>query len=160
MGELNDSRAVADKSQIGIARNGFGVETGTVKIKDNAKLESIIAESVVAALKEAGYRVVSPDDPIGKGLRHRLEGEVTEFWIDGSGWNLWNKVTLVLRLRDSDTGVVMWEREFKGQEDTPNAIGIWQASQQSVREALAIALNAAVVEFTSDEFHSKATARK
>ncbi len=159
VGELKDTRTVGDKGVVGVARNGFGVDVGVLRIKD-ARLEAVLKELVVNALKEAGYKSASPSDASASSRRHVLEGEIKEFWLDGSGWSIWNQVTLVLRLRERAGGAVVWEREVKGREDTPHSIGIWQSSQQSIREALAIALNAAVVEFTSEEFHSKATAGK
>ena len=156
--QFTDSRK-EDKQYIGTKRNGFGMPLGNIGVRDGKRVEVMVTEFFVDALKHAGYDAVIQNAPAAATppsmkVDAVLDGDIREFWMD-LYMATWHKVNVHMRLLDKAGERVTWERDIQGGESNVLWLGISSEFEKVIRQALDQALNRAAKEFASDEFYQK-----
>jgi hypothetical protein len=159
--QFTDSRK-EDKQYIGTKRNGFGMPLGKLGVRDGKRVDLMVTEFFVDALKHAGYNAMiqipqSPTSDISK-VDAVMEGDIREFWTD-LYMATWHKVNVHMKLLDKTGAKVMWERDIEGGQANVLWLGLSSEFEKVVRQALDQALNRAAKEFASDEFYQKVRTR-
>lgn len=138
---FKDTRQVENKVAIGLATGGFGNRLGDFTVKDSRPIEAHMQTFFEDALRKVGYEIVPTDR-----AAVIVEGEVFEWWMT-SGWNIVNRIGVLVRVRDREKGAVLWEKEIRGQEDDMNS------TKNAVRAAVDVTLANAIREFSSLDFY-------
>jgi hypothetical protein len=132
-----------------------------IVVKDGTSITTTMTRGLNEALKEAGYTPISPDPSsapsdnttIGAAV---LEGEIREFWLRPA-WTTQHVVRINLRLMDSRSGRLLWEKELRGEHS--KFIGLWNVGEfeEVIQKALDKVLRQAGKEFASEQFYLKVT---
>jgi len=130
-----------------------------IVVKDGTSITTTMTRGLSEALKEAGYTPVFPDPSsapsdnttIGSAV---LEGEIREFWLR-PWWTTQHVVRIDLRLMDSRSGHLLWEKELQGEHS--KFIGVWNVREfeEVIQKALDKVLRQAGKEFASEQFYLK-----
>lgn len=153
-----DSRK-EDHQYIGTKRNGFGMPLGNIGVRDGKRVDAMVTEFFVDALRHAGYDAViqtsSATQPTG-GVKVNaiLQGEIKEFWLD-LYMTTWHHVNVDLKLLDKDGKQVLWEKNIQGGKASILWLGLNSEFEKVIRQALDEALYRAAKEFASEEFYQK-----
>lgn len=156
---VDNRQSKHDHRYIGTKRNGFGMPLGKIGIQDGAKLEVLVTDYFAEALREVGYQVVI-QPPSGSGAFTAvtpdaiLEGEIKEFWLD-LYMAVWHNVDVLVKLRDKEGQNVLWEKAVHGDQTNMLWLGLAAEFEMVIRQALDKALNQAINDFASEEFHCK-----
>ena len=147
-----DSRK-QDHQYIGSKRNGFGMALGNIGVRDGKRVDAMVTEFFVDALRHAGYDAViqtpSAAAPTnGVKVYTVLQGEIKEFWLD-LYMATWHHVNVDLKLLDKDGKQVLWEKNVQGGKANVLWLGLKSEFEKVIREALDEALNRAAKEFAS-----------
>lgn len=159
-----DERNEKDKPYIGNKRNGFGMVLGHIGAPADVKIENLLTEFFVEALREAGYNAVietSKSDTTSTSRNYNaiLEGRIRTFWLD-LYMAVWHKVEVNIRLLDYDTKKPLWEKDIEGSKTNALWLGITSEFEKVISQALTIALNQAAQEFATDEFYRAITRKR
>jgi hypothetical protein len=137
----------------------WGGNGRVIVVKDGTSITTTMTRGLSEALKEAGYTPVSPDPSsapsdnttIGAAV---LEGEIREFWLR-PWWTTQHVVRIDLRLMDSRSGHLLWEKEMQGEHS--KFIGVWNVGEfeEVIQKALDKLLRQAGKEFASEQFYLK-----
>jgi hypothetical protein len=144
---------------IGTKRGGWmGIPWGHIATNGDVKIQSLLTDYFVEALIDVGYDPIR-EESLSPGERatpvHRdavLEGSIRKFWLD-LYMQVWQEVSVVLRLRAHGDQNTLWEKEILGVEVNPLWVGATAEYEKVIREALDKALSRAVTAFASDEFY-------
>jgi hypothetical protein len=144
---------------IGTKRGGWlGIPMGHIAMKSDVVLQDVLTDYFVEALIEAGYDPLR-EESAGSGgqatASHAdavLEGSIQKFWLD-LYMEVWQEVSVVLRLRDRGGQSIFWEKEIVGVEVNPLWVGATAEYEKVIRQALDKALARAVAAFGSVEFY-------
>jgi hypothetical protein len=152
--QFSDGRQPGHREHIGNKRNGFGMVLGHIGTQDGVNLEALLTRYFVEALGHAGYNAVLQPSASGTSdvvFDAVLEGEIKKFWLD-LYLMTWHNVDVMLRLKDRPETHVLWERDIRGAKVNSLWIGISAEYERVIRQALDVALDQAVKEFSSTEF--------
>lgn len=149
---------------IGNKRNGFGMVLGHVGAMDGVKLDTLLTQYFVEALKEAGYSAVIenavPGNPSPQAKCDAvIEGDIVEFWMD-LYMMVWHKVGVDIRAADPSTQQVLWQKRIEGSESRTLWVGATGEYERVISDALTKALKRAEQEFASDDFYNKVILKK
>ena len=155
-------RPFVDKRQqtefIGNKRNGFGMVLGHVGTHDGVKVDEVLTQYFIEALKEAGYNAVLDTSAGGASAQNCsavIQGEIVEFWMD-LYMMVWHRVGVNVKAVNPADQKVLWEKLIKGAENRVLWIGATGEFERIVREAITKALNQAAQDFASDDFFNRA----
>jgi hypothetical protein len=109
----------------------------------------ILTDGFREALVLAGYKA----QPAPGAAAPVLEGEISEFWLTDK-WKAVCKIGVLLRLRPSEGGQVLWEKRLQSEEDDLMII------PSAMTAAVTTLLNKAVEEFISQAFADAVAGRK
>ena len=146
-----------DTQYIGNKRNAFNAVMGHIGTEEGVKLEVLLTKYFAEALKEAGYNAVvqepgSADKTSQVKFDALLDGEILEFWMD-MYWSAWHVVTVKVKAVNLATKNILWEKEIRGEGKIDTCFGTKSEYENVINLALTKALNQAVKEFSSEEFH-------
>lgn len=149
-----------DTQYIGNKRNGFGMVLGHVGLNPGVKLDVLMTQYFVEALKEVGYNAVIELPAPGNvkptiNCSAVIDGEIVEFWMD-LYMMVWHRVGVDVRATRPGSETVLWQKRIDGAEKRTLWLGVTGEFERVVREAMTKALNRATQEFASEEFYSKA----
>jgi len=144
---LADTRAVTNAMQIG---GKWAKAKPAYMAKQDRPVADIVTDGIREALEKVNYKLRSTTDvttPV-------LEGELFEFWLTDNWGGAFCKIGVLLRLRQGEGGIVLWEKRLRAEEDDmviiPNAM---QAAMTSL-------LQSAVEAFSSESFAGAVAGRK
>jgi len=148
-----------DHQYIGTKRNGFGMPLGNIGVRDGKRVDAMVTEFFVDALRHAGYDAViqtqaATQQPGGVKADAVMQGDIKEFWLD-LYMATWHHVNVDLKLLDKDGKQVLWEKNIQGGKANVLWLGINSEFERVIREALDEALNRAAKEFATEEFYRK-----
>jgi len=148
-----------DHQYIGTKRDGLGIPLGDFGVRDGKRVNEVVTEFFVDALKQAGYNAVMQTSiatqPTGSAkVSAVLQGEIKEFWLD-LYLTTWHHVNVDLTLLDKDGKQVLWTKNIKGGKSNILWVGLNSEFESVIRQALDEALNRAAKEFASEEFYQK-----
>ena len=154
------ARELKERPFIGEFMHPLYLRTGRViVVKDGTSITTTMTRGLSEALKEAGYTPFFPNTSsapsdnttIGAAL---LEGEIREFWLQ-PWWTTQHVVRIDLRLMDSRSGHLLWEKELQGEHS--KFIGVWNVREfeEVIQKALDKVLSQAGKEFASEQFYLK-----
>jgi hypothetical protein len=157
---LNEFRDARNKpgDYIGNKRNMYGMVMGHIGMGEGISLPDLLTKYFAETLREAGYTVVIAKGsvPVGEGGRIKfdaaIDGEILEFWMD-LYMAVWHKVAVKLTIKNGDGKEILWEKIVDGEEKNVLWLGATSEYEKVIRQALTKALNKAVSEFGSPEFH-------
>jgi hypothetical protein len=163
MKSLLDARELEERPFIGeILDPLFGIfgNTGRViVVKDGTSITTTMTRGLSEALKEAGYTPIFPDPSSAPSVNSIvgvavLEGEIREFWLRPL-WTTQHVVRINLRLMESRSGHLLWEKELQGKHS--KFIGLWNVGEfeEVIQKALDKVLRQAGKEFASEQFYLK-----
>lgn len=149
---------------IGNKRNGFGMVLGHVGTAEGVKLDTLLTQYFVDALKEAGYSAVIEQPVPGNPLPQAkcdaiIDGDIVEFWMD-LYMMVWHKVGVDIRAADPSTQEILWQKRIEDGESRILWVGATGEYERIVSEALTKALNRAAQDFASDDFYNKVILKK
>lgn len=150
--QLVDRRG--DKHQgpyIGTKRNGYGMACGYIGTLEGVTMEKVLTESFAETLRSAGYRVVMKKEDVQDNYDAILEGTINEFWMD-LYMAVWHQVDVSFCIVDPTTGNIRWNGRVKGSKTNILWLGITPEYEAVISQALTIAMEHAVTEFSSDKF--------
>ena len=139
---FSDTRPAAKPGVVGISRTASGAYNADFVVKGGKSIESLMQGFFEDALRQLGYETI----PAG-GAKAFLEGEVFEWWLEGSGFNNVAQIGVIVRLRDRERNTVLWEREVRGQGH--NLFSYGTAARAAVNDTLENAIR----EFASMDFY-------
>lgn len=150
-----------DHQYIGTKRDVLGLPLGNMGVNDGKRVDVMVTEFFVDALKHAGYDAViqtsGATQPVGVKINAVLQGEIKEFWLD-MYMATWHHVNVDLRLLDKDGKLVLWQKNIQGGKSNPLWLGLNSEFEKVIQQALDEALNRAAKEFASDEFYRQVKA--
>ena len=130
-----------------------------IVVKDGTSITTMMTRGLSEALKEAGYTPFFPDPSSAPSENTTigavvLEGEIREFWLRPA-WTTQHVVRINLRLMDSRSGRLLWEKELHGEHS--KFIGLWNVGEfeEVIQKALDKVLSQAGKEFASEQFYLK-----
>jgi hypothetical protein len=148
-----------DHQYIGTKRDGLGIPLGNFGVRDGKRVDVMITEFFVDALKHAGYDAViqtssATQPPSGVKVNVILQGEINKFWLD-LYLTTWHHVDVDLKLLDKDGKNILWVKNIQGGKANVLWVGLNSEFEKVIRQALDEALNRAAKEFASEEFYQK-----
>ena len=152
--QFTDNRPSERRQHIGNKRNLFGAVLGNIGTQEGVSLQNLITRYFVEALQHAGYKAVQqPASPSESNLAFDavLEGEIKEFWLDLYVMT-WHNVDVMLTLKNQTGTQTLWERDIQGDKKNVLWLGVSAEFEKVIQEALDIALDKAIKEFTANEF--------
>lgn len=158
-------RPFVDKRQhtqyIGNKRNGFGMVLGHVGTQPGVRIDELLTQYFIEALKQAGYNA-RLEQAVAAGAAAPqqkcdaiVEGEIITFWMD-LYMMVWHQVGVNVKAINPANQQVVWERLIQGSEKRTLWVGATGEFERIVREAMTKALDRAAIEFASDDFYNKA----
>jgi hypothetical protein len=130
-----------------------------IVVKNGTSITTTMTRGLSEALKEAGYTPISPDPSSAPSENATigvtvLEGEIREFRLRPA-WTTQHVVRINLRLMDSRSGRLLWEKELQGEHS--KFIGLWNVGEfeEVIQKALDKVLSQAGKEFASEQFYLK-----
>ena len=96
---------------------------------------------------------MQPASPGGSNLAFDavLEGEIKEFWLDLYVMT-WHNVDVMLTLKNQSGTHTFWKRDIQGDKKNVLWLGVSAEFEKVILEALDMALDHAIKEFTANEF--------
>lgn len=146
---------------IGNKRNGFGMVLGHVGTQPGVKIDELLTQYFIDALKQAGYNAFLEKPALAGAPTPQLkcdaivEGEVVTFWMD-LYMMVWHQVGVKVKALNPATQAVVWERNIQGSEKRTLWVGATGEFERIVREAMTKALDRATMEFAADDFYNRA----
>ncbi len=132
-----------------------------IVVEDGTNITTTMTRGLSEALKEAGYTPISPDPSSAPSenaaiVAAVLEGEIKEFWLRPA-WTTQHVVRINLRLMDSRSRRLLWEKELPGEHS--KFVGVWNVGEfeEVIQKALDKVLRQAGKEFASEQFYLKVT---
>jgi hypothetical protein len=132
-----------------------------IVVKDGTSITTTMTSGLGEALKEAGYTPIFSDPSPAPSDNTTieaavLEGEIREFRLRPA-WTTQHVVRINLRLMDSRSGHLLWEKELQGEHS--KFIGLWNVGEfeEVIQKALDKVLRQAGKEFASEQFYLKVT---
>jgi hypothetical protein len=149
-----DDRPAEQRQYIGNKRNGLGLVLGHVGMREGERLEDVMTQAFVDALRHAGYRaVVQPPPPAPlEPYAAVLEGRIRGFWLD-LYMATWHAVDVKLILKDHAGTHALWDRKVHGEKTNVLWVGQPSEYENVIRGALDAALENAAREFVAAPFH-------
>ncbi len=145
---FRDTRAITNRAVIGISRTASGAYNADFVVKGGRPIETLMQTFFEDTLRQLGYETTAAE-----GATVVLEGDVFEWWLEGSGFNNVTQIGVLLRLRDRERNAVLWEKEVRGLGNNLFSYGA------AARAAVDVTLANAIREFASMEF-SQAVQRR
>jgi len=145
---FRDTRAITKPAVIGISRTASGAHNADFGVKGGKPIETLMQAFFEDALRQLGYETTA-----AVGAKVVLEGEVFEWWLEGSGFNNVTQIGVLVRLRERERNEVLWEKEVRGQGHNLFSYGA------AARAAVDVTLTNVIREFASMEF-SQAVQRR
>jgi hypothetical protein len=139
---FKDTRPVGQRPVIGISRTASGAYNADFVAKGEKSIEALMQGFFEDALRQLGYKTTAAE-----GAKVVLEGEVFEWWLEGSGFNNVTQIGVLMRLRDRERDGVLWEREVRGQGLNLFSYGA------ATRDAVDVTLANTIREFASTDFY-------
>jgi hypothetical protein len=145
---------------IGNKRHGFGMVSGHVATHKGVKIDELLTQYFIEALRQAGYNAVLEKTIQGSGAPQLkcdaiIDGEIVEFLMDYYSV-VWHRVGVNVKAINPADQKVIWERLIQGTEKRVLWLGAKGEFERIVREAITKALDRAAQEFASDNFYDRA----
>ena len=145
---------------IGNKRNGYGMVLGHVSPRTGVRVDELLTQYFIDALKQAGYNAVletyaSTGTPAQLKCDTIVEGEILEFWMD-LYMMVWHRVGVKVKAINPANQQVVWEKLIQGAEKRTLWVGATAEFERIIREAMTKALDRATQEFASDDFYNRA----
>ncbi len=139
---FKDTRPPAQRRVIGISRSASGAYNADFVIRGEKPIEALMQGFFEDALRQLGYRTTAVE-----GAKVVLEGEVFEWWLEGSGFDNVTQIGVLVRLRNRERDAVMWQGEIRGSGH--NLFSYGRAARNAVDDTLANSIRL----FVSPDFY-------
>ena len=103
---------------IGNKRNGFGMVLGHVATQEGVKVDELLTQYFIEALKQAGYNAILDKSTPG-GVTPQLKcdaiinGEIVEFWMD-LYMLVWHRVGVNVKAINPENQKIVLEKHIQG----------------------------------------------